>query len=94
MLPLIVLSFLLLQISCFSDASVPYKELWFNQDVDHFSFNTAIYGKSTFRERYLVQGNPRTLQITTISNKYGYCRNMRFNTLFVRPFEKVINVHM
>ncbi len=63
MLPLIVLSFLLLQISCFSDASVPYKELWFNQDVDHFSFNTAIYGKSTFRERYLVQGNSRTLQI-------------------------------
>lgn len=38
-------------------AFVPYKELFFEQKLDHFNFHgdSSLYGKETFQQRYLVQ---------------------------------------
>ena len=38
------------------NADTPYKELYFEQNVDHFNPYSKIYGKQTFMQRYLVQG--------------------------------------
>ena len=34
----------------------PYKEYYFEQTLDHFNFFPDKYGKSTYQQRYLVQG--------------------------------------
>jgi len=45
-------------LSFFSLASVdtPYKEFYFEQTIDHFNTYWKNYGKRTFMQRYLVQG--------------------------------------
>lgn len=37
-----------------SAQTVPFKELYIDQYVDHFNF--VSYGESIFKERYLLQG--------------------------------------
>ena len=37
-------------------STVPYKEYFFDQTLDHFNFYSAAYGKSTFKQRLLLQG--------------------------------------
>jgi len=43
-----------------TSADIPYKELYFEQTIDHFNLYWKSYGKQTFMQRYLVQGE-RTL---------------------------------
>jgi len=40
----------------FVSADTPYKEFYFEQMVDHFNLYWKNYGKQTFMQRYLVQG--------------------------------------
>jgi len=37
-------------------ADTPYKEFYFEQTIDHFSVYWKSYGKQTFMQRYLLQG--------------------------------------
>jgi len=39
-----------------ASADTPYKELYFEQTIDHFNVYWRHYGKPTFLQRYLVQG--------------------------------------
>lgn len=54
----VVLCIAFINSSFFSLASVdtPYKELYFEQKIDHFNAYWKTYGKETFMQRYLVQG--------------------------------------
>ena len=49
---LVIISLTCMVITCAH--SVPYKELYIDQHVDHFNF--VSFGESIFKERYLVQG--------------------------------------
>ena len=49
---LVIISLNCMVITCAH--SVPYKELYIDQYVDHFNF--VSYGEFIFKERYLVQG--------------------------------------
>jgi len=39
-----------------ASADTPYKEFYFEQTIDHFNVYWKSYGKQTFMQRYLVQG--------------------------------------
>jgi len=39
-----------------ASVDVPYKEFYFEQTIDHFNVYWKSYGKETFMQRYLVQG--------------------------------------
>ena len=54
----ILLCAVFINLSFFSLASVdmPYKEFYFEQTIDHFNVYWKNYGKRTFMQRYLVQG--------------------------------------
>jgi len=39
-----------------ASVDTPYKEFYFEQTVDHFNMYWKNYGKETFMQRYLVQG--------------------------------------
>ena len=41
----------------YTDAVVPYQENWIDQNVDHFNFYSTVYGKTTYKQKYLVQGD-------------------------------------
>jgi len=41
---------------CSGSVDTPYKEFYFEQTVDHFNMYSKNYGKQTFMQRYLIQG--------------------------------------
>ncbi len=52
---------LLLFVQACWGSQVPFREKWFDQDVDHFDFYNAKQQRSTFKQKYLVQGEQISL---------------------------------
>jgi len=53
---LLCIAFAYVAFFSFASADTPYKELYFDQAIDHFNVYWKSYGKQTFMQRYLVQG--------------------------------------
>ena len=64
----------------YTDAVVPYQENWIDQDVDHFNFYSSVYGKTTYRQKYLVQGDKLYLSWSVCTRRQQQCQMCFFVT--------------